>query len=478
MIFESPQALQSSSFKPSVCIIGSGPAGISLALKLERKKIPCLIVEAGGFEYDAEVQDAYRSTVVGDPYYDLAIARLRFFGGTSGHWAGWCRPLDEVDFEPRSGIDKSGWPLRKKHLDPYAAETQSILEILAIQPDDRLNDRIKEVHLSFSPPVRFGKKYRKQIEASPLIGLLTYSPVVDIVPVRDRIDHVKVRDRQGGLHPIAARMFCVCTGGIENSRMLLWSNRLHGGGVVPKADALGRYWMEHPHIGVGEAVLFTFTGMRVDKGMRFYAPTPQFMQAQQIGNFGVRLFAGESLTKALIRDGLCHSPKFFEDLAKKADAGLVCGAEVRLAWEQVPVATNRIELDEASDANGMARTKLFWKKGPLERRTAVTAMQQFAGYLAESDRGRVKIASWLTEGKDYPEEAEKAGFHHMGGTRMAASPADGVVDSDCKVFGVDNLYVGGASVFPTGGHSNPTYTIVQLALRIGDHIAGRLQAGA
>ena len=55
---------------------------------------------------------------------------------------------------------------------------------------------------------------------------------------------------------------------------------------------------------------------------------------------------------------------------------------------------------------------------------------------------------------------------------MAESPATGIVDRNCKVFGIANLYIGGSSVFSTGGHANPTYTIVQLAMRLGDHLAG------
>ena len=67
------------------------------------------------------------------------------------------------------------------------------------------------------------------------------------------------------------------------------------------------------------------------------------------------------------------------------------------------------------------------------------------------------------------------GHHHMCTTRMSADPREGVVDADCKVYGVSNLYIGGSSVFATGGYATPTYTIVQLALRLGDHLGGVLR---
>jgi choline dehydrogenase-like flavoprotein len=63
------------------------------------------------------------------------------------------------------------------------------------------------------------------------------------------------------------------------------------------------------------------------------------------------------------------------------------------------------------------------------------------------------------------------GNHHMGTTRMAARSGDGVVDTDCLVFGTDNLYVAGSSVFPTGSCANPTFTIVALAHRLALHLA-------
>jgi len=475
MIFNDVTAFQASGFAPKVCIVGSGPAGISLALRLERQNISSIIIEAGGMEYSPDSQDVYRGKVVGDSYFDLDYARLRFFGGSSGHWSGWCRPLNEADFEPRKGIENSGWPIRKKDLDPYTKDADSIFEISAMEKDIPLNENLNEVRFRFSsPPVRFGQKYLEHIEKSSRIALLLDSPVIDMVPVNGRISHVKVKSKNKAIQQIVAPYFCLCTGGIENSRMLLWFNHLNANGVVPDASTLGKYWMEHPIFGVGDSVLFSFTKMRIKNGIRFYAPSDNYLRKNDIGNFGVRLAVGEDIVKELIKDGLCIAPKLFTDLAKKADNQLACSAALRLAWEQVPMSANRIELDTEKDANGIPRVKLFWKKQPQDRHTAEIALQLFGSYFAKADKGRVKVSPWLAQGLDYPDDDERGGPHHMGGTRMASSSADGVVDRDCKVFGVENLYIGGSSVFPTGGHANPTYTIVQLALRLGDHIAQKV----
>ena len=101
-------------------------------------------------------------------------------------------------------------------------------------------------------------------------------------------------------------------------------------------------------------------------------------------------------------------------------------------------------------------------------------MEVLGEYCAQSNLGRIRIDDWLVDGKAFPtERQELAGYHHMGGTRMASSPAQGIVDRNCRVFDQDNLYIAGSSVFPTGGHANPTFTIVQLAARLADHLKTR-----
>ena len=82
--------------------------------------------------------------------------------------------------------------------------------------------------------------------------------------------------------------------------------------------------------------------------------------------------------------------------------------------------------------------------------------------------GRVQIL-FEEEGSDWPADLA-GGFHHMGTTRMSDDPKQGVVDRDCRVHGMSNLYVAGSSVFTTGGSSNPTMFIVALALRLADHL--------
>ena len=113
------------------CIVGSGPAGITLARRLAAAGLSVGLFEAGGMEQTDESQAVYDGPTTGQPYYPLDACRLRFFGGTSNHWGGWTRPLDANDFRPRPHHPMSGWPIVKADLDPYAAEADAILDLPA-----------------------------------------------------------------------------------------------------------------------------------------------------------------------------------------------------------------------------------------------------------------------------------------------------------------------------------------------------------
>ena len=102
-----------------LCIIGGGAAGITLASAFAGgRDVDVCLVESGGFDFDADVQELYRGEAVGAPYeaYDT---RLRYFGGSTNHWGGYCLPLEDLDFEVRPWVPYSGWPLRRADLAPY-----------------------------------------------------------------------------------------------------------------------------------------------------------------------------------------------------------------------------------------------------------------------------------------------------------------------------------------------------------------------
>lgn len=112
-----------------VCVIGGGAAGMTIARELAGLSAQVALLESGGFEFDSDTQDPYKGRNVGLPYFDLDVTRLRFLGGSTNHWAGWCRPLDPGDFDPKPWLKESGWPIRFDDLAPFCDRACKIVEL-------------------------------------------------------------------------------------------------------------------------------------------------------------------------------------------------------------------------------------------------------------------------------------------------------------------------------------------------------------
>lgn len=479
MIFDSYDEYKTSAFQPKVAIMGAGPAGITIARTLAAKGIPSVIFEAGSTEVTDESQDFYAGKTEGDPYFDLTVTRLRMLGGCSNHWAGWCRILDAHDFQPKAWVPDTGWPIGRSDLDPYVERVREILELPELKQNVPISEDIRWVQLIKSNAVRFGEKYQDEIAASKTIALVLNTYVTELQGDGRRVTGARIWSAGKDAGTFQADIYVPCTGGIENSRLLLWSNERSNGGLVPHAEALGRYWMEHPQFKGGDAVVTHEPNVEFDSTHEaFFSPSPAAMERLGILNFGVRFiempYEG---VKALVANLACTAPSVAEWAAEQMSQRLRCAAQLHLAWEQAPVASNRITLmPDQRDAAGVPRIDLHWKKSDVERRTALEGMRLFGETCAATNIGRVRIADWLRNGDDYPTDEELAGHHHMGGTRMGTDLSKSVVDADCKVHGMDNLYVGGSSVFATSGQCNPTTTIIALALRLGEHIGRKVAA--
>ncbi len=153
------------------------------------------------------------------------------------------------------------------------------------------------------------------------------------------------------------------------------------------------------------------------------------------------------------------------------------GIHAVIRAEQAPNPDSRVTVNpEARDALGMARLTLDWQFSAIDKHSVTGMMAGLDAELKRLGLGRVEPADWLAD-RDRLWQFDPlisnhpiGGYHHMGTTRMADNPRQGVVDADGKVHGIDNLYIAGSSVFPTVGWANPTLTILALSLRLAERL--------
>ena len=451
-----------------VCIVGAGAAGITIAKELGDRGYKIALCEAGGLEYTASSQDNYKGEVIGDPYFDLDVARLRFLGGSTNHWRGWCRDFEKGDFARDYLGEEYKWPMAFEELAAYRNQACKILEIPnSFDVNNRDLSEIKKIKFQFSPPVNFKEKYQQYLSKSPNISLFINANLEDISGVKGQIRSARFRNYKEKSFSIQANKFVFSMGGIENSRYLLWFAKQYGGKYFDDSTPIGKYWMEHPIFGLGQAL--------VEKSVsanRFYSLSYAAQKRSQILNCGFRVDEQSTEgTNALLRQLACVAPALGRKMATLVERDLICGAFLSASWEQAPKVTNAVTLSDDTDQFDVPKVVLRWQKNAIDRKTIKQSVRVFNDWLLQSDRGRIQLSDWLMNDLDYPiKNHELAGYHHMGGTRMSNSNKYGVVDNNCKVYNSDNLYMAGSSIFTTGGHNNPTLPIIEFSLRLAEHL--------
>jgi choline dehydrogenase-like flavoprotein len=475
------------------CICGAGVAGITLALKLA-KKFRVVVLEGGGAEFSKESQDIYKGENVGRPYFNLASTRLRYLGGTSNHWAGWCLPMEDYDFRKKPHVEYSGWPIGSRDLAPYLYEAESILDVTsgttALQSagsDDFANsisaaDDFRRIESKLSAPTRFGKKYRRQLEKTPGLACFLNANLVDLKLIENgtQLEKAEVKNFSGGSFDVYARKFILAAGGIENPRILLNCNRQMAAGIGNEKDLVGRFFCDHPAHMVGQFMLEDAPRGYLAKNwfptehlnFRYISPSVEFMEREQVLNSQILFETFEpKLNETGFKERLERTVCEWDWMRETP----LCPSDGRLHMVMEPMLDpeSRISLGTEVDRFGNRRIHLNWKLSEIDKRTMQAPVVRLGEVFAAKGIGRVQVPDWLlSDDLNFPTADQVAGHHHMCTTRMSDSPGEGVVDSNQKVFGMDNLYIAGSSVFSTPGRDSPTITIVQMTLRLADHLSG------
>lgn len=518
--------------KTDLAIIGTGPAGLSVAREFFGTGTQVILLESGGLKEGNGVSTRETFESIGAPRItEPRLVRNRVLGGTSHTWSGRCRTFDRIDYERRHWVPFSGWPVAPDEMHDYerrAAEAMNIgpapygrefWEFLGEDspgtgmPQGALESCIWQYSRDPDRPLeffRFGPHFLKQKADNVTVFHHATVTQVETDPAGRRLAALEVTAVPGRTVRIVPKIAVLAAGGIENPRLLLASNRISCAGVGNANGLVGRFLMDHPKTVIGhyfpeaaDAVQKRLGLFGIKHAGRTYFYThgvsisPSLQRERQLLNCAAylseyraaddpwdalkRIFAGRSASCSkdvravashlgLVLDGLYRRLARGSSVRHKIDR-LVVDCLV----EQVPDPDSRITLSDRVDEFGVALPRLDWKVSDLERRTVVELARLFADEMRRNGLPEPQQPDWLRE--NAPEAIQfRDAAHPSGTTRMSDDPNTGVVDADCRVHCVEGLFVAGSSVFPTASHANPTLMVLALALRLSDTLKSRYLA--
>ena len=490
-----------------IVIVGAGAVGILLAVELSKKNKRVLLLESGHFTEDEQRQELNTVIQTGKPVTSAVWGRKRAIGGTTIAWGGQSLPFSRLDFEKRDWVQYSGWPITYEELAPYYHLANRFMDIDELDYDGDIfrllkmkktdfNENLIHHHFSkWAPEPNFRIIYQDHL--SKHVTVVYNAALTKLQADFDgKINAATVKNYKGQSYSISIPRLVLATGGIETNRILLNESESASGGFGNHSGWLGKCFMEHPCIEVGE--------IHTDRPWKLQAKFNTHILKKR--KYSVRLSLAEALQK---KEGLLngsagilmsfdpgdHDPyeairKIIKQKKLPSVKQLLTGgissyalsfvalfsqhfvykhkARIKLIMmmEQEPVVDSCISLSHVKDIHGVKLASMHWKITHKTWNSVVCLSKIVSEEMQRLAIGKVVLHDHITENTPDWENYLSDVNHHMGGTRMSNTPAGGVVNTDLQVWGHDNLFVCSSSVFPTSSHSNPTLTLLALAQRL------------
>jgi choline dehydrogenase-like flavoprotein len=468
-----------------------------LALALAHTPIRIALFESGGLDFEQATQALYSGSSTGVHYLPLDASRMRYLGGSTNHWGGWCKPLDAIDFEKRNWVAHSGWPFGLAELKPHFKRAQALVEagpwiydsatsvMSALAPTLKLGDGgVYTSWFQFSKtrdgvlPTHFGQRYGDDLKRVPNLRVYLHANVTDLNTSEDttRLETLGVATLAGHKFSVRPKMAVLALGAVETARLMLASNKIAAAGVGNQNDLVGRFFADHPIprdtatlvCFSGEMAGYYFNAAQVNDALirATYAPTEDFKRGNKV------LGSLTTVENPVELNDLDKAAVVTAALAVGADASNAKAYSVGCGLELEPDPERRAVLTRERDALGMPRLKLYNRVSDSDFGRYRQTMRELGRQLLAAGSGMIRLnyatrAEW--------EAALDWGDHHLGTTRMHADPRQGVVDANLCVHGMSNLFVAGCGVFPTYSASNPTMNMLALTLRLAQHVRGILR---
>jgi choline dehydrogenase-like flavoprotein len=502
-----------------VCVVGGGAVGLVVAVQLSRMGKRVILLEGGGVGLEERSQALHRTITAGHPAKRKDFGRYRVLGGTTIHWAGGVVPLNPIVFEDRAWVTDAKWPFTIAELDPYHLKAYELIGLENVELDDSkiwrkigvdpdLGPDLGMMLTRWTPRRNFARVFKKEIDGPGNLRAFVHANVTgfSLDETGQKITSVKARSFNGKQITVNAKSVVLACGTIEIARLLLQPS----GNDVPypwQANPwIGRGFIDHidrnagtveildksafhkifdsvivnrlkysPRINLNTDVQRKQGTLDIAANFNFESMTLQHLvnikyfiwsiidgrMPDQIWRLPIHVMAVMKITFPIAFRYLMDHRLY------KPASGTVY---LRLTSEQIPNPASCVRLVDEKDELGMRRIEVDWKFDGREIRTFAIFSRLIRDAMRERGIAEITLDPDLENESQAYFEKVVDGNHHMSTARIGNTADEGVVDSDLRVHGTENLYVAGAAVFPASGFANSTLTSLALGLRLCDHL--------